>query len=55
LILITYQSYFKIIAAYLLADFVPTTVFALGAVTFIVKRRDKAALEALEIIDANDS
>lgn len=40
--------------AYLLADLVPTTVFALGAVTFIIKRRDKAALEALEIIDVDE-
>lgn len=29
--------------AYLLADLVPTTVFALAAVTFIVKRREKSA------------
>ena len=33
--------------AYLLADLVPTTVFALAVVTFITKRREKAALELI--------
>ena len=33
--------------AYLLADLVPTTVFALAVVTFITKRRDKAALDLI--------
>ena len=33
--------------AYLLADLVPTTVFALGVVTFITKKRDKAALDLI--------
>ena len=31
--------------AYLMADLVPTTVFALGAVTFILKKREKSKAE----------